>query len=216
MINAHDIAADWPAVLHATRSLEARIVALENASPSPGPGPTPPPVPGWPELLTSTGSIILDGNTPGATDIVFDVLDSFGDLTVRNNSVVTRIALPAGVAIGSVTVENCPNLALIELPTAQLYWGWSIKDCPALTSILLTAATPNPSLPVSSGQTYFTNNALMAPTINRILEIFDSTSINLAVSLLDFTGGTNAAPTGAGLVHKASLIVKGCVVNTNP
>ena len=58
------------------------------------------------------------------------------------------------------------------------------------------------------------NNALTETAVNAILVAFD-TANPTAIGTINLSGGTNAAPTGAGATAAASLIAKGWTVTTN-
>jgi hypothetical protein len=86
---------------------------------------------------------------------------------------------------------------------------FQITWCPALTTITF------PELVTWGGQAYdFRNNALSAETVNQILArmVADAT---FEWRQVDFTGGTNAAPTGQGLTDKATLQARHCTIQTN-
>ena len=58
------------------------------------------------------------------------------------------------------------------------------------------------------------NNALTETAVNLILTEADTKGIATGTTI-NLTGGTNAAPTGAGIIAKNNLIANGATVTTN-
>jgi len=78
-----------------------------------------------------------------------------------------------------------------------------------LTSLFLM----DPALWADSGSYTFSNNSLDATSVNDVLQSADASGkLN---GNLYLEGGTNAAPTGAGITAKNNLIAKGWTVLTN-
>jgi hypothetical protein len=119
-----------------------------------------------------------------------------------------------------VRVWNNPLLESIEMPslvgvaTMFGFLFFDIKGNASLTDIDIGSFTPDDSMNAD-----FSNNALNEATVNNILARFvanpswsvfpwDNRTLNLS-------GGTNAAPTGQGLIDKATLIARSATVLTN-
>jgi hypothetical protein len=68
-------------------------------------------------------------------------------------------------------------------------------------------------LPPYAKMIYFIDNKLNVNTVNAILTQTDASGVTSGI--LDLSGGTSAAPTGAGITAKSSLITKGWTVTTN-
>lgn len=60
-----------------------------------------------------------------------------------------------------------------------------------------------------------TNNQLTETCVNDILIQLDNNGLSSLYYSCNLTGGTNAAPTGAGIIAKNNLIAKSWTVNTN-
>jgi hypothetical protein len=138
----------------------------------------------------------------------------------------------------ALTTVSFPNL------TSSPNYGYLITGCGALTSItfpVLASAVPSGSSTIPMfyivgnaalttitmpsvvfGLNIFTANtdydfranALNQATVDNILERAVASPL-LTAGVLQLDGGTNAAPSAAGLVNKNTLITRGMTVNTN-
>ena len=121
-------------------------------------------------------------------------LGSFA-LNLSGCTSLTDLNLSAGGSsgIGTLNITGCTSLVGIFFP-----------DAPNLTTVTLTTM---PASIVMAGA------SLNVASVNAILIAADA---NGALSgTLDISGGTSAAPTGAGITAKANLISKGWTVATN-
>jgi len=118
----------------------------------------------------------------------------------------------------AVYIRNCSNLTTVNIPDlVNNYSGaFQIYDNPNLTSITIgTIGT----LKYFNDTVDFSNNALSETSVNSILALLvsldDTGGTSTFYGNVDLSGGTNAAPTGQGLVDKATLEARGCTVTTN-
>lgn len=145
----------------------------------------------------------------------------FGEEHRRNiASGVTQTV--AGVAVGAdidVFIGSHAALTLFYFSNNQL--TGTIPDISANIALLDLYLSNNQLTDFSGGVANFTsaitfnasNNKLTTTAVNNLLVAFDgSTAVPGTIVL---SGGTNAAPTGAGLAAKSSLISKGWTVATN-
>lgn len=109
----------------------------------------------------------------------------------------------------AITVVPMVSFSLPELITHD--GAFSVNVCSSLTTISLPKWIP------SNGQnSFFSDNALLAASVNHILaRHVASPTWGNAGEVLTLNGGTNAAPSGQGILDKATLIGRGAAVNTN-
>lgn len=113
------------------------------------------------------------------------------------------ILTPGNTYSGYIYVENANNLTGVIL-----YSGFNVAN-PNADIINITGLENYPNITILN----IRNNALSASLVNYILTTLDSNGkLGGNVSL---QGGTNAAPSGAGITAKANLITKGWTVTTN-
>jgi hypothetical protein len=147
------------------------------------------------------------------TSVSFPKLEIVGGaLSISGNTNLASIDLTAleeanGLSIESATITSLDLSALVTIGGSGLY----ISGCPNLESIDISSLVP------TSGWEYrFHENALTADCVNAILARFVanaefvSGTINVGV-----WEGTNAAPTGQGLLDCATLTARGVSVTAN-
>lgn len=173
----------------------------------------------------SGSSELTTVNAPNATDVT---LDPFYGSSLSLPS-ATTINLNWVNAPSSISF-SCPNLTDVTITfrdssttsltmpsTIVNYENINIQDNASLTSLSLGVIGTVKA--VNDGQVLAYNNALDAASINGILALFVSLDGTNGTTLFDQTiwlqGGTNAAPTGQGLIDKATLQARGCTVETN-
>jgi hypothetical protein len=108
-------------------------------------------------------------------------------------------------------------LTSVDLPSLSLLGGFKscymwIFSCPLLTNINMPLFTLGS---VQNCELKFNGNALTQPVVDSILARVDASPVPTVAKTLRLDGGTNAAPSVAGLVSRASLIGKGWTVTTN-
>lgn len=149
---------------------------------------------------------------PVLTSVSFPLLKSLGEFFVCYlNPLLPAISFPSvTVCTNGIDFDTNASLTSIDLPLLVSVGGTNeIYSNPALTTINV------PSLVPANGETIrWTGNALSASTVNAILARCVANSAYVSGSV-DVSGGTNAAPTGQGIVDKATLIGRGVTVNTN-
>lgn len=159
--------------------------------------------------VTAGAGIYLYGNTV-LDKILFPSLANASYITI-DTVPVTQLNLSAMTSCNVLTVQNCPSITILDLHSYVSSPGLLVKiiNNPLLSSINLDAFT----FPVG-GTFNFSANALPDTSVNYILA--------RAVANVGFVGGSlnvggigNAAPTGQGLVDKATLITRGVTVTTN-
>jgi hypothetical protein len=118
----------------------------------------------------------------------------------------------------AIYIRNCSNLTTINIPDLvnNNYGAFQIYDNPNLTSITIgTIGT----LKYFNDTVDFSNNALSEACVNSILALLASLDDTGGTSTfygdVNLSGGTNAVPTGQGLIDKATLEARGCTVTTN-
>ena len=141
--------------------------------------------------LTALQALILTNNALTALPAgVFDNLTALQDLEIDNNALT---ALPAGVFDNLTALQGLilNNNALTALPAGVF------DNLTALQGLILT------------------NNALTVSAVNQLLAELVATVGSRVICNLDISGGTNAAPTGQGILDAATLVAAGWTVTTN-
>lgn len=134
----------------------------------------------------TSGDVIVLGAEPDITDITGLEMTSINNLQLANNPSLTNVLFPLLQNIGGLSCPGCPVLVTVNIGNSILADGQTID---------------------------FTGDALNVASINAILRrcvLSGLTSSDIELSL-----GTNAAPTGQGLLDKSALILAGNTVNTN-
>ena len=117
---------------------------------------------------------------------------------------------------GDFNIANCPATSL-SFPLLTEVGSFSIYDNVNLTSVTLgTIGT----LKAIYGTTDISGNALNVASVNGILALLVSLDGTNDTTLYEnnqvyLQGGTNAAPTGQGIIDVQTLIDRGCDVQTN-
>ena len=95
-----------------------------------------------------------------------------------------------------------------------IYSEWASIENIALNDNVI-ANFINKSELISLTGIFLNNNNLSESVINNILITGDSKNITKEACTIDLSGGTNSAPTGAGITAKNNLISRGYTVKTN-
>ena len=141
--------------------------------------------------LNALLNLALNNNTLTALPAgVFDNLTALQLLILTNNALT---ALPAGVFDNLTALQGLgmDNNALTALPAGVF------DNLTALQGLILT------------------NNALTVSAVNQLLAELVATVGSRVICNLDISGGTNAAPTGQGILDAATLVAAGWTVTTN-
>ena len=137
---------------------------------------------------------------------------------------LTTISMPALKKIGSsITISGMASLTTVSMPAVEVY-GAGITMTTGLGSLSsVTLGTPGTlKLFASSSSTInISGQALNAATVNGILALLVSldgtngTTLWGAGKTVNLSGGTSAAPSGQGIVDKATLVARTATVTTN-
>lgn len=165
---------------------------------------------------------------PNLTDIPNGVF-AFGA-----NTALTTLSAPLLVTTDdTITFNDCTSLTTVDLSSLQtcLIGFLFFYNCPLLTTLLLPSLVTVGSnvdgngctslttfsvpawLPTNGTAIDLNGCALLAASVNQILARCVAAGVTTCV--IDLSGGTNAAPTGQGIVDKADLITAGNTVTTN-
>lgn len=161
--------------------------------------------------------IISDGNIqtisfPELTKITYLESNTARALWIEGCTNLDTLLLPklAQTDSGGLYIVGDSKLSSISLP---LFVSNGDRVYITYHSQLTTFNAPN-WIPSGSYNLNFNNNALNAASVNHILArcIANAAFINRFVYLND---GTNAAPTGQGILDAAALTARGCTILTN-
>lgn len=188
------------------------------------------------------GTVTITNSTTLTAVVLVSALfpgDSFGAVSITGCTALGSVNL-TGANLPSVDLTGCTNLTVLYLDATGNY-SLNLTNCTALTTFDIgTARTDIVSLNISGcsslagvettlgystlqtvtlttlpAMSYcrFPGAALNAASVNAILVALDANG--LLNGTLDLSGGTSAAPTGAGITAKNSLVSKGWLVMTN-
>jgi hypothetical protein len=158
--------------------------------------------------ISSTGSWTNTGGTKReVTTVYFDDPDE-----------VTVLSIYSGDGSGGATVLRFDGMtALTDLTVSGLatVTALDLRPCTALINVT-AAALGLTSLNIADlllvASINVSGNALSAAQVNAALIALDDSGVTAGTA--DFSGGTNAAPTGAGITAKTNLIGKFWTVTT--
>jgi len=141
-------------------------------------------------------SFIVVSQPTGVCNIVFHTKDGTSGITklVADNS---------DLFWGIPDISRCLNIDEVSMNTNDLdsYYSGTFANLTLLTNLDLSA---------NKFQETYINTILVDLLVNQ-----RQRKQNTPVCVVDLSGGTNAAPTGAGLAAKAALIAAGWTVTTN-
>lgn len=172
------------------------------------------------------------------TSVSFPFLTTlpFGDVVIRNSSSIASLTAPnlativngvlifwANTALTSISfpmLTTCPSgvygylctsLTSVSLPllSVPVLGDVDVHGCTLLSAINFASLVPNNGITVN-----FSGCALVVAGVDQILARCVANA-GYVSGTVDLSGGTNATPSAAGLADKATLIGRGCTVNTN-
>src|ERR1035437_3872753 len=173
--------------------------------------------------LSITSSSILGASV---TTLYFPTLGSITSTFNVTLNIITSISLPNLVSVGSSFTATSSGLLLLSLPSLQSTIGvinigstkiaslnlTALKTCgggiSTLGCTLLTSVSIPVLLPTTGTNFNFSGCALTDVSVNGILARCISNS-NYVLGTVNLSGGTNAAPTGQGILDKATLLGRG-------
>lgn len=142
-------------------------------------------------------------------DALTVITDTVFGFNVYDNVSLEVLSLPATADCQTTLNVNAnPVLKIVNVPGAV-----TIRNCNIVNNAQLTTINLGEALFSNGFDHLFSGNALTVESVNDLLA--QCVNSGLTGGTIDLSGGTNAAPTGAGLINKAALIAAGCTVNTN-
>ena len=160
------------------------------------------------------------GPLTGITRILVTYKGSNGGFLIDSAADLATLEFPQLLAVdytnahGSFDIENCPSLTSVDLPVFVDFTGGNlvIANNAALASVNVPVWIPGDGLSHS-----FSGCALDATSVNLILArcVANPNFGITPFSAVYLNGGTNAAPSGQGIVDKGILLGRGATVSTN-
>jgi hypothetical protein len=176
-----------------------------------------------PSITTVTNNFLVNGCTALTTLTVTSLGTVGGDFMLFGCSALASVAFNNLTDVsGNFDFSDCAVLTTVSLPAltsvtngivSGYFGGGSLSPSTATASpSLTTVSIPNLIFP-DAMTIDFTGCNLTAASVNQIL----ARGVASGVTTCDFelAGGTNAAPSGQGIIDKATLIGAGNTVNTN-
>ncbi len=165
-------------------------------------------------LLATVGGNLVGFSCLLMTSVTFTSLATIGQhFDFQTNNALTSLSFPALISVGGdVIFNNCPVLASVSFPvlasvTVDNLYELKGDVCPLLVSLSI------PQLTVTNDIIELSGDGLNAASINQILA--RGVASGVTACQFNLSGGTSAAPSGQGVVDKATLIGLGNTVNTN-
>lgn len=133
-----------------------------------------------------------------------------GNLFLDNSSILVELKLDKlATVIQDFHIESSELLTDLQLPSLINVFGNFFSDsCTELETVFFNAFVPHNGMTIN-----FDACALTEDTVNYILH--QTLISEMTGSTLTLDAGTNAAPTGQGILDKANLITNGNTVSTN-
>lgn len=161
-------------------------------------------------LKNVANEFVLSGNQ--ASDFILpNLLNVGGDFNYHDDANIINISFPALTNALTITTVNDIQLQTLLLPLLATLTGGNFNcgNCQSLTTVDIGAVI------IADGSTIdFSGDNLDVTSINAILR--RCVVSGLTTSDIELANGTNAAPTGQGLLDKATLLLSpGNTVNTN-
>lgn len=163
-----------------------------------------------PELASVGNDFLVTGSSVLTVLFAPSLTTVTGNVLVGINILLPAISFPSLATIGG-NADFSSNDVLVSASFAVLTTIGGNLDFsfnPALTSF----SAPN-WLPTDGTAINFTGGSLTDTSVNHILA--RCVAAGLTTATIDLSGGTNAAPTGQGIVDAADLTTAGCTVTTN-
>lgn len=168
----------------------------------------------------STFGLFSFGNSGASGVVTIDDASSIPGYDIEAEPNITGLVFsnlvavdPTGLQNGFILISVNPALTSVSFPSlimVNVTGGFKVIQNPLLTNIdLPNFAPPNGSV------LDFSANALSASCVNAILARCVA-SASFVTGSLDLAAGTNAAPTGQGLLDVVTLTGRGVTVTTNP
>lgn len=158
----------------------------------------------WPNLTSISGPNLTGINPLLASGLFGMAIYSCSALTTISFPVITAIG-PSGIGLGSNHVLVTTSFPLLVTSKDGIF----IDDCPLLTTFSLPSYVPG-----NGEEQVISNCGLNAASVNAFLHRL-TLNAGYVSGNVDLSGGTNAAPTGQGIIDKGLLIGRGATVTTN-
>ena len=176
----------------------------------------------------SAPELVYPGNfTPNTmsalTTFSFPKLRSVvGNFSPNTMGSLTTVSMPSLIYVaGNASIATMASLTTASFP-AMIQWGGTIIMNTALGKLAnVTLGTVGTLKTIAGATTNISGQKLTAASVNAILALLVSldgtngTTLWGAGKTLNVSGGTSSAPTGQGIVDKATLIARGATVTTN-
>jgi len=166
----------------------------------------------FPQLVNVNGLYINGGIEEKVNILEFPVI--IGNLNTYlsfQQLGITTFDLNSLILCNGISLYSCNSLTTVDLSNLTSANGLTFSNCDLLTTIDLSSFI---NIIGVDNNFNFSDNSLSEITVNDILSKMVATDFS-GVVYLSLDGGTNAAPTGQGLIDKATLESRGWIVTTN-
>ena len=148
---------------------------------------------------------------PSLKHIVANKIISINAVSIYNSSTIVNLELyELRNVYRDLSVSDCPNFTSIAAsPTIRR--NYTIKNCPQATSLNHDFVVYGNVDFSGCGLVVVETNAILA----RLVKHDGKNGMPFFTGSVNLSGGTNAAPTGAGITAAQTLIARGCTVTVN-
>lgn len=160
--------------------------------------------------LQTVASILNGSNNPSLVSVSFSNLTTTAYLGFNACFALTGITLTNLSNCVDIFFQDCSSLVSFSLPAMNT---GTVLNCRFNQCASLTSYSHGLIRFVNAGTFSWFEAALDVTSVNAILVGAQASAPTS--SIFNLTDGSNAAPTGAGIVAKAALITAGCTVDTN-
>lgn len=138
-----------------------------------------------------------------------------GELIISGCDLMTILRLPVLSAIGNAgTLDFGDCTTLVTLNLGSLTTIGSSVDLVGAGCTILSSPVIGNFVSGNNSSINFFGCALTATVVNHILARCVASPL-FTTGTVDLSGGTNAAPTGQGIIDSATLTGRGCTITTN-
>lgn len=152
-------------------------------------------------LTTASDVVRFDGDVKLATLDLGSLTSTGADINCSGCTLLSSLNLSSLVTAGwTIDLSDCTSLVTLNLPSlVTASGGITVINCTSLTTVNCPLLVPT-----NGKQYHLHDNALNAASVNMILArgVANAGYVSGGIRL---DGGTNAAPTGQGILDKATL-----------
>lgn len=158
-------------------------------------------------LLTTLTNLLLISDCTALTELDFSLIETCPTIQIYGNTSLASILFDSITTISSYIQLKNSVITTLAFPLLTTCPSIDLTDNSLLTTFDINTLTIAPTVISATGC------ALNVASVNAILVKCDA--LTMTSGTIDLSGGTSAAPTGAGATAAANLVLAGVTVTTN-